>query len=163
MTICPRPRRSCGSVSDIKIICNDCGRKMFVARSQLHDPDGKELAISCIHPGCAGYQKIDLSEDREWYGTEPVSHMFDLVYAKYGGDAMEELRREYPGAHFKDGSDYIHPERFTIDIDGVTRKDYYLFLVRTGIAAVSMNFQLDLRMPHRRDLMLEIAREMGKT
>lgn len=164
MAMYARPRKTCGSISDIKIICNTCGGKLFVARAQLSGQDGHELDVCCIHPGCAGnHQTIDLSEEKEWYGTPPKPRIFDLVYSRYGGEEMDLLRGRYPDAVFRDGSDYIHPERFEIEMEGVTRKDYYLFLARTGIAAVSLNFRLDLGMPHRRDLMLEIAREIKES
>lgn len=69
----------------------------------------------------------------------------DLMYigerAPYN-QAIEEIKQVFPAAICKDGSDYIHEYRFSVDIAAVSQRDWMLWLLRNGWFECSLNYQL---------------------
>ena len=69
--------------------------------------------------------------------------MKDLIYA---GKEVEKLCREkFPDAKIEDTSDYIHEERFSINLPDKQKEDFYRFAIEEGFIEVSFCFQLALR------------------
>lgn len=66
--------------------------------------------------------------------------MEDLIYA--GGDVANIIKEKYPSAIIKDASDYIHTERFEVEIPNVTDDDFYPFAIREGFAQCCFSFNL---------------------
>lgn len=67
--------------------------------------------------------------------------MYDLVYTDYYGDAPRILERHWPRAKTEDASDFIHTERFAIEVEGVSMEDYLRVIIYQGLALVSLHFQ----------------------
>lgn len=68
--------------------------------------------------------------------------MYDLIYADQL--ARERLQKIYPHATFENASDFIHEERFSIEVD-VEIGAYRLVLLEEGLALESLNFQMWMR------------------
>ena len=60
--------------------------------------------------------------------------MNELVYA--GQDVERIIKERWPAAVITDASDYIHTERFSVDIEGVEDDEFYVFAIREGFASV---------------------------
>ena len=78
--------------------------------------------------------------------------MDELVYA--GRDTEEVVRKRYPQAKIKDASDYIHTERFELELPEVTEEEFYPFALREGFARCCLSFELhfeSLRFPEPED------------
>lgn len=58
---------------------------------------------------------------------------YDLIYA--GGDVEGIIKKKYPFAKIKDASDYIHTERFEVEIEGVTDEEFYPFAISEGFGS----------------------------
>ena len=66
----------------------------------------------------------------------------DLIY---DARAAADVLRAYPNAVIEDASDYIHESRISVDLpEDVPTIDWYVFLLKTGWANESLNFQLSL-------------------
>lgn len=65
--------------------------------------------------------------------------MYDLIYAD--GKARTVLEKAFPRAKFEDASDFIHTERFSIELE-IEESDYRMQVLKLGLALVSFNFQL---------------------
>ena len=59
--------------------------------------------------------------------------MEDLIYA--GSDVEKTIKTKYPQSKIKDASDYIHTERFELELDGVDEEDFYPFAIAEGFAS----------------------------
>lgn len=73
--------------------------------------------------------------------------MYDLIYLDNRADynrAQLELAEVFPDASFEDGSDFIHHDRFSVEID-VSTENYRLQIFDLGLALHSLNFQLWIR------------------
>jgi hypothetical protein len=66
--------------------------------------------------------------------------MRELVYA--GGDVAKIIKEKYPSAVIEDASDYIHTERFEVEISDITDDDFYPFAIREGFAECCFSFNL---------------------
>ncbi len=67
----------------------------------------------------------------------------ELVYA--GKEVEAIVKTRYPDARVKDASDFIHEERFELEIDGVTEDDFYPFAIHEGFARCCLGFELTLQ------------------
>jgi len=66
--------------------------------------------------------------------------MKELVY---GGTEVEAvILKKYPQATITDESDYIHTERFAVEIKNVSEEEFYSFANKTGFSAICLGFQL---------------------
>lgn len=89
--------------------------------------------------------------------------MTDLIYAEDG--AIPVLKAKYPTAVFDDASDMVHEERFSITIpdEEFDQREYYRFLIAEGLALVSLNLQLALKIAgDQHDLLMEVVDTMSK-
>jgi len=70
--------------------------------------------------------------------------MRELVY---GGVRVEKLiKKKYPSAKIRDASDYVHPERFEVEIEGIPEEEFYRFAIRSGFAKLCFIFRCKLMM-----------------
>lgn len=66
--------------------------------------------------------------------------MEELIYA---GQKVEKLIREkYPQAVIEDASDYIHTERFKVEIDKASKEEFYSFAKKNGFIGECFGFLL---------------------
>lgn len=130
-------RRTCYRADDIKMICPSCGQRNFVGRIGL-PVEVKLLTIVCWQ--CSHEHIADLTEHREMYGHAPKPKIFDLIYTK---EVMADLQKMYPDAKYEDASDGFHGDRFTIEMEGVEKRDYIKSLIGPhGAFEVSFIFQM---------------------
>jgi len=70
--------------------------------------------------------------------------MRELVY---GGEQIERIiKKKYPSAKIRDASDYVHPERFEVEIEGISEEEFYRFAIRSGFAKLCFIFCCKLMM-----------------
>lgn len=74
--------------------------------------------------------------------------MNDLIY---DDSAMVDIKAQYPTAIFEDASDEVHGGRFQVEIPDIPEDEWWEFCVKTGIAIVSLGFQLRFRDPKQKD------------
>ncbi|MHC4644205.1 MAG: hypothetical protein ACYTBJ_01790 [Planctomycetota bacterium] len=89
--------------------------------------------------------------------------MEDLIYAS--DEAIPALKEKYPSALFADASDMVHEERFSIVIPDkdFDQREYYRFMIREGLALVSLNIQLAMRVSGKQhDMLMELVDSMPK-
>lgn len=64
----------------------------------------------------------------------------ELIYA---APKVEKLIKEkYPQAAITDVSDYIHTERFEVEIEGVSSEEFYSFARKSGFIRACFGFML---------------------
>lgn len=68
--------------------------------------------------------------------------MYDLIYLDYYGKATGVLRGIWPEAKIEDASDFIHRERFEIEVVDVNEDDYFKTIIREGMAEFSFGFKV---------------------
>ena len=68
---------------------------------------------------------------------------YDLIYANR--EVEELVKKRYPTARIKDASDYIHIERFELELDGVTDETFYPWAISEGFARCCLGFELKLQ------------------
>jgi hypothetical protein len=92
-----------------------------------------------------------------------VTMIADLIYTGNEHDYAEIqalISQKYPMATFEDGSDEVHPYRFSIEIptDVPTEDDYFLWLILTGLINVSLALNLVLMgdLPRARRLLDQV-------
>ena len=66
--------------------------------------------------------------------------MEDLIYA--GNDIEIIIKAKYPNAKITDASDYIHTERFEVEIPDVSDDEFYPFAIKEGFALCCFCFSL---------------------
>lgn len=161
-------KQTCGSLNDLKAICYHCGKKNFASHRsstvQLFKKEKKLLVLSCWN--CRLDIDCDLSEEKEWYGSNPgdfKTTQSELIYLPYNGEDMQKLRERFPTAHFSDGSDCIHPHRFSIEVEGISKKEFIKTLIQIGIFEYCLGVQLALRMPGKNKRLFEEILEELKT
>jgi hypothetical protein len=69
----------------------------------------------------------------------------------------------FPGAHLENADDYIKGARTAVTIDKATPHDWYVFLVKKGLAGLSLMFQLCLQIPVNELLMETVLDEADPT
>ena len=70
--------------------------------------------------------------------------MKELIYA---GLKVEKLiRKKYPQAIIEDESDYIHEERFEVEIDDVSQEEFYSFAEENGFIRACLGYLLKLEL-----------------
>lgn len=74
---------------------------------------------------------------------ETNCRIYDLIYDYR---ALPIVRSAFPSAIINDESDDIHEGRFSVDMSGMSRLDWYKWLLRNDWSQVSFMFQMDLRM-----------------
>jgi hypothetical protein len=128
----------------------------------MYKKEKKILGLSCWR--CRLDIDCDLSEEKEWYGCRPgdfKDKQYELVYLPYNGEDMENLHKKFPTAHFSDASDYIHENRFTIEVENISKKEFLKGLLQTGIWEACLGLRLLMGMPGRnKDLLAEILEEL---
>jgi len=141
-----KARKTCYSIRDIKIICKNCGEKLFA-----HKPPYNEADYIC--PYCERSEVLDLTEEKEWYGSyDSRRPIYDCFYLNNTTDYIEveeKFSKIFKTATFEDASDGIHGSRLGMnlveDID-VYRK----IIVENGLALVSLNFGLFMIMEQQK-------------
>lgn len=68
-------------------------------------------------------------------------HLEDLIY-DHPSEMQEEIMAAWPEAKLTPTHDIIHEWRTEVDIPKCSRFDWYKFLVRTGLASISLSFRL---------------------
>ena len=74
--------------------------------------------------------------------------MFDLIYA--GKDVEGIIKKQYPNVKITDASDYIHTERFEMELENVSEDEFYPFAIKKGFIRGCLGFELhfeSLRFP----------------
>ena len=67
--------------------------------------------------------------------------MIDLVYC----DAPQGiLAKRFPDAKIEDASDWLHPERFSIELNDSLKDDYFKFIIKEGYGEASIGVQIML-------------------
>lgn len=139
--------RTCRSIKDVKSICPACNEKNFASyrSSVVQDRKEEKEILSLLCWNCRRAIEIDFKENKEWYGHVPgepyPENINELIYLPYNGEDMKKLQDKYPEATFSDASDYIHPERFTIDLK-TDKKCFYKTLIQLGISECCLGFRL---------------------
>lgn len=159
-------KQTCGSLNDFKAICPHCGKKNFVSSKssilQMYKEEKKILGLSCWK--CRLDIDCDLSEEKEWYGCRPENSkdkQYELVYLPYNGEDMENLRKKFPTARFSDASDYIHKERFNIEVEDISKKEFMKGLIQTGIWEECLGLRLEMGIGGSiKDLLKEVLEEL---
>lgn len=59
--------------------------------------------------------------------------MNDLIYA--GHEVEHIIKEKYPQAEIKDASDFIHTERFELELEGIEEDEFYPFAIIKGFAS----------------------------
>lgn len=76
--------------------------------------------------------------------TTGADGIYDLVYA--GTAERDRIAARFPNAHIENASDYIHDERFSVELpDG--REEYLAFLRESGLGAFSLTVGLQKQIP----------------
>jgi hypothetical protein len=86
--------------------------------------------------------------------------MEDLIYAE--DEVAKIISARYPSAVFEDASDMVHEERFGVKVSDVAEEEWFEFLVKAGIATVSLNVQLAMRIPGKSQDALKVVVEKLK-
>lgn len=121
-------RKTCGSITDIKVVCPKCLKRYFFTKHQIKDC-ARDNKISAICPHCVDYiLEIDLSEHKEWYGGDPNAKseptgLFDVLYVgtRKVLDEAKEIFKDYKLEETYDG---IHEYRLNVTVPGNKRKEY---------------------------------------
>lgn len=75
--------------------------------------------------------------------------MTDLLYAM-SDELWSEIKVAFPQAQLE--ADYddigIHEDRTSVEIPGVERREWYVWLTKSGWGGISLNLQLSLRLNH---------------
>ena len=76
-------------------------------------------------------------------GKETIMQFHELIYA----DEMvgEIIKKEFPNAVFTDASDFIHTDRFEVDIEteeSDIQKRFYIYALKNGFAENCFTLQL---------------------
>lgn len=79
--------------------------------------------------------------------------MYDLIYLDYHGKAPKVLQEIWPEAKIEDASDFIHTERFVIEVD-VEEEEYFKTIIREGMARYSLGFRVIMLKDGQRALRL---------
>jgi len=66
--------------------------------------------------------------------------LHELVYAE--NDVADLIIAQWPNTVITDASDYIHTERFEVDIEGVEPDDFYSFAINEGFALNCLSLRL---------------------
>ena len=69
--------------------------------------------------------------------------MHDLVYA--GSEVERLISEKFPSVKIKDASDFIHTERFEVELDDSLKDDFYIFAMREGFALCCLGLQIQIR------------------
>ena len=76
--------------------------------------------------------------------------MKELVYAD--SEVYQEIKKRWPNATFEDASDFIHTERFHLEIPDAEEDDFYPFAIQYGFATCCLRFQIKLQGGKKNDL-----------
>jgi len=68
--------------------------------------------------------------------------MYDLIYLNYYGEATRVLQEIWPKAKIEDASDFIHTERFAIEVADMEEEVYLKTIIREGMSKFSFTFQV---------------------
>ncbi len=66
--------------------------------------------------------------------------MYELIYA--GKEVEDIIKKKYPNAEVKDASDYIHTERFEVEIPGITDDEFYPLAIKEGFIKCCLGFEI---------------------
>lgn len=89
--------------------------------------------------------------------------MYDLIY--FGSDKdYAEVRKliadAFPGIVIEDASDAVHPYRFSIQSETVSRKDFIKFAIRQGFHECSLTIQEMMMGGERKAELEEVIKEL---
>lgn len=76
--------------------------------------------------------------------------MMDLIYLGDDEDRaplVHEIMAEYPNAKIEDASDFIHRNRFSLEIPEVDERQFFRFAVKKGFALCCLNIGIAIRTP----------------
>lgn len=86
------------------------------------------------------------------------TEIYDSIYCTTY--EARKLLESYPDAVTKDASDFVHENRFTIELED-TRKNYYKNLITSGVSDNSLSFQLALKTEEDFPMISEIVKELS--
>lgn len=66
----------------------------------------------------------------------------ELIYADM--EAENLIKGRYPSAKIEDASDFIHNERFLVEIE-TDEDEFYPFVIKEGLALCCLGFQMMMR------------------
>ena len=69
--------------------------------------------------------------------------MHELVYADASVERL--ILAKFPSAKIEDASDFIHTDRFELELEDSLKKSFYVFAIREGFALCCFGLQLMLR------------------
>lgn len=72
----------------------------------------------------------------------------------YDSGAWPFIQERWPQAVWEDASDFIHEDRFSVTIPGITPADFYPPIMVEGWAEACFGFELSIRLPERHDEVL---------
>jgi len=72
-----------------------------------------------------------------------ASMKYDLIYTD-GDEVRKEILDQFPQAKLTGEYDYIHENRLSVEIENTTIKDWFKFLITSGLSVVSFLFQFQL-------------------
>lgn len=94
--------------------------------------------------------------------------MTDLIYCEkinIYDDVKKDLKNRFNGCVIKDASDDIHEYRFSINLEDDKRKEYLQFMLKEGLANMSLTVQIALMDNNKntnKNIILEILEELKK-
>ncbi len=75
--------------------------------------------------------------------------MHDLIYA--GSEISDNIKKQFPNATITDASDFIHPDRFSVDDESIEQEDWDRWVIKEGVFEVSLGIQMHLKMGCMKD------------
>ena len=69
----------------------------------------------------------------------------ELIYGPT--DIQKAILERFPEAKFEDARDWIHDERFLVVIPSATRREFFRFAVKEGIALICLGIQVEIYQP----------------
>lgn len=66
--------------------------------------------------------------------------MYDLIYD--GADARRAIAASFPDARIEDASDFVHKERFSVELPDALEDTYLKHVIASGLAPASFTVQL---------------------
>lgn len=83
--------------------------------------------------------------------------MYDLVYSDNNDRVLVEQR--FPDARIEDASDFVHDERFSVELPPEKRREYLVWAIKAGLGGVSFTLQMMVRDPKSHAELKELIAE----
>jgi hypothetical protein len=87
--------------------------------------------------------------------------MEELIYGPK--EVIGVIKKKYPQAKFKDASDFIHEDRFSVIIPDIEEDEFYPFAIKEGFADLCLRLMILLyKDPDKVKGWLEITKKQEK-